>query len=501
MLYPPFIALDEESGAPLYRQIYEAIRGAILTGEFAPRNHVPASRFLARQLGVSRTTVVNTYDQLIAEGYLESRKGSGTFVAAHLPEEFLITRDGGEQSAGEPSRKRELGLSVYARNVSERSGAALRGGSSTPAVAFQHGLAGVDEFPFDVWTKLANKVYRTLSRNDFGYGDPAGFYPLRVSVADYLKSARALNCSPEQVIITTGAQHAFDLIGRILLNRDSGVLIEDPCYPGAREAFRSFGSRLVPVPVDERGFNLSAVPEAHRKARLAYVTPSHQFPLGVTMSLSRRLELLEWAENTGSWIVEDDYDSDFRYGGRPLASLQGLDRNRRVLYIGTFSKTIFPALRLGCLVVPPDFVKVVTAVRALSSSHAALIDQATLAEFISGGDFMRHLRRMRRLYEKRQDTLIAEAKKHLSGLLEIERSVSGMHLVGWLPDGVEDTTAAEGAAADGVNTNAVSSYSLTKWRRRGGLVLGYTGISETQIGEGVVRLARSLEGSIGRRSA
>ncbi|HMJ07355.1 MAG TPA: PLP-dependent aminotransferase family protein [Pyrinomonadaceae bacterium] len=387
-------------------------------------------------------------------------------------------------------------LSRYGKTVSEGSLTILRNSRTTPAIPFQHGLAAVNEFPFDVWTKLTNKVYRTLPRDDFGYGEPAGFYPLRVSISAYLKSARAVNCSPDQIIITNGAQHAFDLVGRVLLERGSEVLIENPCYTGSRQAFRSYEAKLIPVPVDKNGFNLPSKLKKNRKARLACITPSHQFPLGVTMSLARRMELLEWAEDTETWIIEDDYDSEFRYAGRPLASLQGLDRNRRVLYIGTFSKTIFPGLRLGCLVVPPDFVELFTAIRALNGSHSPLIDQATLAEFISEGHFARHVRRMRRLYEERQEVLISVAKEHLTGLLEIERSVSGMHVIGWLNEGMQDTTVAENARALGVKTSAVSSYSLTKWQQRGGLVLGYTAIDGKQIKKAIKQLAQAIENSV-----
>lgn len=492
MPYPPFITLDEDSDVPLYRQIYERVRRAILSGELSPNVSLPASRFLAARLGVSRTTVVNAYEQLFAEGYLEGRTGAGTFVAAHLPEEFLTAPDVEQLKNQTKAPPRDLKLSRYGKNIFQESPTILRNNPPTPADAFQHGLAAVDEFPFDVWTKLANKVYRTLPSGDFGYGAPAGFYPLRENVAAHLKSARAVNCTPEQIIITTGAQHAFDLIGRVLLEPGAAVLVENPCYTGAKQAFQSFEAKLVPVPVDENGFDLSAISKKNRTARLACVTPSHQFPLGVTMSLSRRLQLLEWAREAESWIVEDDYDSEFRYAGRPLASLQGLDKNGRVLYIGTFSKTIFPALRLGCLVVPPDLVEVFTAVRALNGSHSPLVDQATLAEFIAEGHFTRHIRRMRRLYEERQEILIAEAKKQLAGRLEIKKSVAGMHVIGWLPEGVNDTLVAEKARARGIKTAAVSSYSLTEWKQRGGLVLGYTATGERQIKKGIRQLAHAI---------
>ncbi|HEX8246756.1 MAG TPA: PLP-dependent aminotransferase family protein [Pyrinomonadaceae bacterium] len=493
MPHPPFIILDENSAQPIYRQIYETIRRSILNGEFHSGRQLPASRLLAKQLGVSRMTVINAYDQLLAEGYLESRAGAGTFVAEHLPEEFLQTPRVETQKGDAETPPRRLKFSAYGKNISKQIGGILQNNQATPIVPFQHGLAAIDEFPFDIWAKLAGKCYQTLARERFGYGDPAGFYPLRASVAAYLKSARAVNCTPEQVIITNGAQHAFDLIGRILLEPKTEMWVENPCYAGARQSFQSFGAKIVPVPVDKNGFDLAAALRQSRDARMVYVTPSHQFPLGVTMSLARRLQLLEWARKAEGWIVEDDYDSEFRYEGRPLASLQGLDRSGRVLYIGTFSKTIFPALRLGCLVVPKDLTEIFTAVRALNGSHSALIDQATLAAFIDEGHFVRHIRRMRRLYEQRQEILISEVKKQLKGRLEVGKAVAGMHLIGWLGDGVKDYSVAAKAAEFGVKVGAVSSHYSLNAGGRGGLILGYTATDEKQIKKGVRQLAKALE--------
>ncbi|MGI8469742.1 MAG: PLP-dependent aminotransferase family protein [Pyrinomonadaceae bacterium] len=491
MPYPPFIILDEKSKAPLYRQIYETIRRSILSGEFYSGKQLPASRELAKQLGISRMTVLNAYDQLLAEGYLESKMGAGTFVTQHLPEEFLYTPSITRQKSSVKNLPRQLTLSRYGKNVLRESRAVLPY-NQTPLVPFQHGLPAINEFPFDVWTKLTNKNYRALDRQAFGYGHPAGFPALREAIAAHLKSARGVVCAPEQVIITGGAQQAFDLIGRIFLEPKTKVLIENPGYFGVKQAFQSFDAKLVPVPVDEEGFNLASVLKQSRNARLAYVTPSHQFPLGITMSLPRRLQLLEWAKKNESWIIEDDYDSEFRYEGRPLPSLQGLDRDGRVLYIGTFSKTLFPALRLGCLVVPPDLIEIFTTVRALSSFHPPLIEQATLAEFIAEGHFGRHIRRMLQLYDERREILVSEIKKHLAGKLEVKNSASGMHIIGWLPDGFEDTRIAKQAALFGITTATVSSHSLTKWQR-GGLILGYTAINEKQIKKGVRQLAKAME--------
>ena len=494
MPHPPFIMLDEKSEYPLYRQIYEAIKRAILSGGFYSGKQLPASRQLAKQLKISRMTVLNAYDQLLAEGYIESKPGAGTFVARHLPEEFLQTAPVKPQKSESKILPRQLLLSRYGKNTLRDNRAILQFNQTTPPVPFQHGLPAIDEFPFDIWIKIANKKYRTLECEAFGYGQPAGFAPLRDSIAAYLKSVRGVVCEKEQVIITGGAQQALDLIGRIFIESKTKVLIENPCYFGAKQVLQNFDAKFVPVPVDEEGFNLKAVLKQSRNARLAYVTPSHQFPLGVTMNLARRLQLLEWAKKNKCWIVEDDYDSEFRYEGRPLPSLQGLDRDGRVLYIGTFSKTLFPALRLGCLVVPPDLIEIFTAASSLSGSQLPLIDQATLAEFISEGHFGRHLRRMRRLYNERQEILVSEIKKHLAGKLDVKNSTTGIHVIGWLPDGVCDKHTAKQAALLGVKTEAVSAYSLTK-PKRGGLILGYAAINEKQIKKGVKLLVKAMENS------
>ena len=494
MPHPPFIGLDESSDQPLYRQIYESIRRSILTGEFYPGKILPPTRFLATELGISRMTVINAYDQLTAEGYLESRKGAGTFVAEHLPEEFLNTPLVNAKKDNTKITRRRHKFSAYGKNVFSQAEDISRFHRAAPFVPFQHGLAAVDDFPFDVWMKLTNKIYRTLSKENFSYGDAAGFYPLRAAIAAHLKSVRAVSCAPEQVIITCGAQHSFDLIGRIFLAPGTEVLMENPCYFGVEQAFQSFDAKFIPVPVDKNGFNLTAGLKQSRSARLVYVTPSHQFPLGVTMTLKRRLELLEWAGNSEAWIIEDDYDSEFRYAGRPLPSLQGLDRSGRVLYVGTFSKTVFPALKIGCVVVPPDLIETFTAVRALSGAQSAIGDQATLAEFIAEGHFSRHLRRMRRLYEMRQKILVSEIKKHLSGRLEVETEISGMHVIGWLPEKIDDKKISARIADRGIKATALSTHFLAKSApARGGLILGYTAFGEKEIKNGVRKLAAALK--------
>jgi GntR family transcriptional regulator/MocR family aminotransferase len=488
-----FIMLDSRhSGRPLYRQIYEAIRAAILSGEFGPGKRLAATRALARELGVSRITVLNAYDQLFAEGYLDGKCGAGTFVAAKLPDNLLrieIIKRSTQKKTDAPLR-----LSPFGERLALKDIGSIRARTIARFQPFQNGLTAVDKFPFEIWSRIAVRVHRNPSREVLGYGDPQGYFPLREVIAAHLRSARGVNCAPEQVIITSGAQQALDLAARVFLSEKDSVLIEDPCYQEARSAFAAIGAKIIPVPINAEGLNLAA---AKQKAKLIYVTPSHQYPLGVTMSLPRRLALLEWARTNNAWIIEDDYNSEFRYAGRPLASLQGLDQGGRVIYIGTFSKTIFPSLRIGCAVVPPDLVAIFTAARALNDTHSSLIDQAILTEFIREGHFARHVRRMRTLYEERQQTLIAECQKNLAGLLEVKKADAGMHLVGWLPEGVSDKAISRKATEQNLKLAPISAY-CAKELPRGGLILGYTAFGKNQIKEGVKKLKAILATKISK---
>lgn len=488
-----FIMLDtRRADRPLYQQIYEAIRTGILSGEFAPGKRLAATRALARELGVSRITVLNAYDQLFAEGYLDGKGGAGTFVAAELPDNLLKTET--IKRSKQKKTNAPLRLSPFGEKLATKDVGSIRARTIAKFQPFQNGLTAVDKFPFEIWSRIAARVHRNPSREVLGYGDPQGYFPLREAIAAHLKSARGVNCTPEQVIITSGAQQALDLAARIFLSEKDSVLIEDPCYQEARSAFVAIGAKIIPVPVDAEGLNLGA---AKQKAKLIYVTPSHQYPLGVTMSLPRRLVLLEWARTNNSWIIEDDYNSEFRYAGRPLASLQGLDQGGRVIYVGTFSKTIFPSMRIGCAVVPPDLVGIFTGARALNDTHSSLIDQAILTEFIGDGHFVRHIRRMRTLYEERQQTLIAECEKNLAGLLDVKKADAGMHVVGWLPHGVSDKGISGKAAEQNLKVAAISAYGAKKLPR-GGLILGYTAFGKNQIKEGVKKLKAILSGEISK---
>jgi GntR family transcriptional regulator / MocR family aminotransferase len=323
------------------------------------------------------------------------------------------------------------------------------------------------------------------------YSHPAGYLPLRHAIAAHLATARGVRCTAEQVIIVTGSQQALDLCARLLLDPGDRAWIEDPGYLGARAALVAAGAELVPVPVDDEGLDVAAGKGSSPDARLAVVTPSHQFPLGVTMSLSRRLALIDWAHATGSWVVEDDYDAEFRYVGRPLTALQGIDEWGCVIYVGTFSKVLFPGLRLGYLVAPPQLVDPFIAAHLATDMHAHVLEQAVLSDFIRDGQFERHLRRMRVLYAERQAILVAAARRDLEGLVDVNPSDSGLHLIGWLGPGLDDGMAAREAADNGVDVWPLSLHSLHPYARAA-LLLGYASLTPLEIHAGVQRLARSL---------
>jgi GntR family transcriptional regulator / MocR family aminotransferase len=484
---PVWISLDSSSDAPIYRQLYERMRSEILGGRLPASTRLPSTRTLATELGVSRSTVVTAFEHLLAEGYLEGKIGSGTYVAGSLPEELLGVH---ARKAHQPGPVRSgLGLSRRGTLLAATPTAVVRDGG-TPR-AFRPGVPALDEFPYGVWRRISGNVWRRPSGALLGYGDPAGYGPLREEISTHLRASRAVRCAPEQVIVVSGSQQALDLASRVLLDPGDAVWVEDPGYMGARGALSGSGARLVPVPVDEEGLVVASGIERGPGARLACITPSHQYPLGVTMSLARRLELLRWASRSGAWVIEDDYDSEYRYTGRPLEALQGLDTEGRVVYVGTFSKVLFPALRLGYLVVPPDLVDAFTAARELTDRHPPTAEQAVLAEFIAGGHFIRHLRRMRALYAARQEALIEEISRELSGLLDADPAGSGMHLVGWLPDGVDDGEASRLAAGQGVEAPPISLYRIHP-DGRGGLMLGYAAVHESGIRDGVRRLAKAL---------
>jgi len=477
--------LTAGAGEPLYQQLYRAMREAILSGRWQAGAQVPSTRQLAEELGFSRSTAVSAYEQLLAEGFLEGEAGSGTFVSRRLSEEQVVGRRAGE------------GRKVMSGPLSRR-GLALVGSATThvqpagPPRAFRPGVPALDHFPSRIWERLLAKSWRGLASGEMGYGAADGYRPLREAVASYLREARGVRCGWGQVLIVSGSQQAIHLAGQVLLDAGDAVWMEEPGYRGARDALMSAGARLVAVPVDEDGLNVAEGVRLAAGARMAYVTPSHQYPSGRTMTLERRLELLEWASSRKAWVVEDDYDSEFRYASRPLAALQGLDDGAHVIYVGTFSKVLFPALRMGYLVVPEALVDAFRAARALQDRHAPVLEQRVLTAFLQEGHFGRHIRRMRSLYLERQEALLGAVARELGGALTIPAAGAGLHLAAWLAAGVDDEAVSRRAAEVGVEAPAVSSYCMER-NRRPGLVLGYAGYSVGALRGGVKRLARAFD--------
>jgi GntR family transcriptional regulator / MocR family aminotransferase len=482
---PMLIRLDPEDRQPLNEQLYQGLRAIILERKLPPGTRLPSTRAFAMDLAVSRNTVLNAFDRLAAEGYLQARAGGGTRVSTTLPDDLLRVRAPAVRSRKPtPRRPSRRGAMAAAIRVRVRRPEGAR--------AFRLGAGALVDFPVEVWGRLARRRWSRSGLRSLDYGDIAGYTPLREAIAAYLQTSRGVRCDPSQVLVVHGSQQALDLATRVLLDPGDFVWMEDPGYDAARGAFLAGGARLVDVPVDDEGLNVATGIRCSHNARLAYVTPSHQFPLGVTMSLARRIELLRWASASTAWILEDDYDSEFRYASRPLAALQGLDAEASVIYTGTFSKVLFPALRLGYLVAPPALVHAFVKVRLLTDVHSPTFMQAVLADFIADGHFERHIRRMRVLYRERQEALLAASRRELAGQLDVRPADGGMHLVGWLPERVDDREASRHAAAEGLEAMALSFFSSSR-PRPGALLLGYAGLTPEEIDEGVGRLARALD--------
>jgi len=478
----PVIAVDRRAPQSLHRQIYAALRAAIVDGRLRPGQRIPSTRVLASEIGVSRLTVLNAYAQLLAEGYLQSRVGAGTVVSDALPEQLAS----------------HLGTKVPPvrsgpRAVANRcSGLPRR--EDFPWLAhhgpFRVGEVAFDQFPIQIWSALVARRSRSTSLQSAHYGDLLGHKGLRQAIADYLKIARSVRCEPEQVLIVNGSQQALDLTVRVLLNSGDSVWIEDPSYRLARDVFTLNGGRLVPLPVDREGLDVAAGIRACPKARAAFVTPSHQFPMGVTMSASRRMQLLEWAQNSGAWIIEDDYDSEYRYESQPIGALQGLDTNSRVIYIGTFSKVLFPALRLGYLIVPPDLVDRFLIMRRVMDLGQPTSIQEVLAEFIGEGHFARHIRRMREHYGELRHCLAYNLHAAFGHILQPLGDQAGMHLTVRLPEGYQDETISRMGLRHNLSLWPLSRLYMGQPHH--GLILGFGGCSVRGIPPAVRQLKTLL---------
>ena len=489
------VPLDGEG--PLYRQIYRALRSEILTRNLSPGARLPSTRALCADLGVSRNVALLAYEQLLAEGYAESRTGSGTVVAPTLPEDFATKL--GPAPAASPHRNHDAAPRLSARG--ERSLDVYRNtrvsweirGSRLP-YDFRFGRPAFGDFPHAVWCRLLGRRARRASLRDLDYGPPEGRPELREAIAEHLRRTRGVDARAERLLIVNGSQQALDLVARVLLDPGDRVLLEEPHYSGARHVFASAGAELIPAPVDEQGVRVPKPKGRRRPPRLAYVTPSHQFPTGVVLTLPRRLELLEWAARSNAYILEDDYDSEYRYEGRPLQALAGLDANERVIYIGTFSKLLFPALRLGYALLPERLHPPMLAAKALADTGTATLEQLALADFIREGHFDRHLRRSREKNARRRAALLEALAEHFGDRAEVSGGKTGLHVLVWLrgKNGRPISSITRRAAAAGVGVNSVAPFFLRP-PEKSGVLLGYGALTEREIREGVKLLASALD--------
>ena len=482
------LTVDSNDADAAYRQVYRQLRAAILSGELPPGSRLPATRALARASGIARVTVVEAYRQLEAEGFTESRVGAGTFVAAGVVAVGGVAV-GGVAAPGDGAASFHPALTEWGRRAVEVGHSAPPPDGGRPEIDFGLGRAFAELFPYDVWRRLLARYLSTDDAMLSRYGSPAGFFPLRQAVADYLGRARGVRCAAEQVVIVSGAQQALDILARLLLNPGEEVVVETPGYRDAFTLFRLHGARLVGLPVDEEGLPVDRIP-ADCRARLAFVTPTHQFPKGGTMPLARRVALLAWARARGALIIEDDYDGDLRYDGHSLAALQGVDTDGRVVYLGTFSKVLFPALRLGYLVLPPPLVTPFVRAKDLVDRGAPTLTQAAVADFIAEGHFERHLRHLRRLYGQRRAMLGAALTARLGARVRFSPLAAGLHVMVFPEAGVDEARLVREAAARGVRVHPGAPYHLER-PAPPSILLGFSGLSEAEIIEGVRRLAEA----------
>lgn len=488
--------LDPHSSLPLHQQLYEELRRAILSGRLLPRQKVPSTRSLAKSLGISRTTVTQSYDQLLSEGYLEAIVGSGTYVCARLPDDLLHSTS----TTVEPnSTPLPIQLSHYGDRLGQTP-FTLQPSLNSP-ISFRYGQPALQHFPIALWRKLLSR-YCMANVDWLDYAtDFQGYRPLRQAIAHYLTRARAVQCDPDQIILTNGTQQALDLVMRLLINPGDGIAIEDPGYLSARRVFLSHQAKLFPIPVDESGLIVEKLVSLTSDSLwLVYVTPSHQFPTGSILSLPRRLELLAWAQQANALILEDDYDSEYRYGERPIPALQGLDRHHSVIYIGTFSKVLFPSLRIGYLVAPPSLVSLFAQAKWLNDRQLPTLEQQVLTEFIEAGHLESHIRKMRSHYDQLRQTLVQALKSHFGNCVNIFGETAGIHVMVKLHTPWSDADVIERAAQVGVGLMSAQPHYFDSsgaeqfplWGKRGEFIFGYGDLDGEQIAVGIALLARAL---------
>ena len=488
------IHLDSSSTTPLYQQLTAKIRSGVLTGRLKPKQKLPSSRNLAKSLAISRFTVTQSYEQLESEGYLETRRGSGTYICHRLPDEWLNAKP------VEMENKivdREPTLSQFGKSLTAIDRLAI----SEPnlEISFRYGNPATDRFPIQKWRKLLNRYCDRSSALLEYTADAAGYFPLRVEIANYLQRSRAVCCTPEQIIVVNGSQQALDIVARLTINPGDWVAVENPGYLGARYCFLGQSANLEPIPVNSTGLDVEFLKKCDRDFKLIYVTPSHQFPTGVTLGLRQRIALLQWAKNTDTLIIEDDYDSEYRYEQRPIPALQGMDKNQSVIYIGTFSKTMFPSLRIGYLVVPPSWIKIISKAKWLCDRSVPLLEQYALTDWIGEGDFERHIRKMRQLYNLRRQALITAFNKYFcdrpspakADRATILGANAGIHVMVKIETGLSDRAVIEKAAAVGIGIISAREYYLSS-PSQGEFIFGYAQLEEELIEKGIYILSQVL---------
>ncbi len=484
-----------QDGQELWRWLYSEIRGAILDGRLKRGSRLPSTRSLASQYGLSRGTVTAAFDQLREEGYTFTGIGSGTFVASGLPDDSMTAR----------RERRVADLPQSHASLSRQGRAMIEGIRLLPASqsigkAFRNYEPAIDLFPMNLWSRIAGRVLRRAPRTLYGQGNVGGFEPLRKAIAEYLGTARGVQCHADQILITSGAQQALDLTSRLLIDPGDPAWVEDPCYSGARATLHAAGADIIPVPVDGQGLNIASMRKSTRAAKVIYTTPANQFPLGVTLSLERRLALLKAATAAGAWIIEDEYDAEYRYFGRPVAALHSLDHSGSIIYIGTFTKMLFNALRLGFVVVPDRLVDAFRMLRSFVDRHPPTLDQAVLAEFILDGHFGHHVRRMRQTYRERMSVLKEAAERHLKGALDVVEAAAGMRTVAWVKMDSVDLPVAERAMSLGLELSALSQFTI-RYPQPPALILGFAGCSKNEIIRGVNVLAEAVDQKRSRTGA
>ncbi|WP_292931154.1 PLP-dependent aminotransferase family protein [Noviherbaspirillum sp.] len=475
--------IDRSCGKPVNRQLYQVIREAILSRVMPAGLQLPSSRDLARELKISRNTVTYAYEQLMAEGYLETRTGAGTFVTDTVPDQIPEIDD---IDIKRPRQGSNLGLSERGAQLVKHAGAyKFQWG------AFMPGVPDVTAFPSKIWSRLQNKYWRRSRSDMLTYGHGGGYLPLREAIAEYLRVARSVNCTAEQIIVTSGIHQSIDLASKLLADVNDRAWVEDPCYWGTRNVLTSLNLKPTPIAVDDEGISPVAADLRH-PPRFIFVTPSHQYPLGQVMSLSRRRMLLEYAAVHSIWIIEDDYDSEFRYASRPLASLQGMDTHDRVLYIGSFSKTLFPGLRTGFIVVPPALADAFATGLSDLYRGGQLFTQAVLADFMTEGHFASHIRRMRVLYAERLNLLREAITRNFGDALPISGDDAGLHLALLLPENCDDVALGRAAQERGIIARPLSGYYMKPSRAKKGLILGYACVPNDLVGPTFDRLAELI---------